>query len=79
MVSVFTQPKYLASSAPLMSAYGEGTGAIAFDGVDCAGNESSLVDCPADVDHNCTHAKDASVVCSGKVFLHAYFYHGSMT
>ncbi len=51
-----------------MSAFGEGTGAIAFDGVDCAGNESSLFDCTVNVDHTCTHAEDASVVCSGKVF-----------
>ena len=33
------------------------------DDVVCAGNESSLTDCPHTTNHNCLHREDASVQC----------------
>ena len=44
--------------------FGEGTGPIHLDNVQCAGNEISILDCPYDegVD-DCTHALDVGVVC----------------
>ncbi len=60
---------FLASDAPVMAAYGEGSGNIAFGNVDCEGSEGSLFDCPNTApDNNCTHANDASVVCDGELY-----------
>ena len=55
-----------AVSAPLSARFGNGTGRIWLDYVQCQGNESSTVNCrhlPWGV-HNCGHSEDASVVCS---------------
>ena len=45
--------------------YGQGTGTIWLDDVQCTGNEASLINCPANSlgSHNCTHAHDAGVRC----------------
>ena len=46
--------------------YGLGTGVIVLDNLDCTGNESKLVDCPANDPflHNCDHSEDAGLICN---------------
>lgn len=44
--------------------FGEGTGIIAMDDVDCSGAESQLTLCSHTISHNCGHSEDASVRCS---------------
>ncbi|XP_021154820.1 T-cell differentiation antigen CD6 isoform X1 [Columba livia] len=46
------------------SAFGRGTGPILRDDVGCEGHEQHLGDCPATLDHDCSHKEDAGVVCS---------------
>ncbi|XP_078614102.1 sushi, nidogen and EGF-like domain-containing protein 1 [Branchiostoma floridae x Branchiostoma japonicum] len=45
--------------------FGQGSGTIWLNNVDCAGNEDSLSTCPllSDVTNTCTHADDAGVQC----------------
>ena len=54
-----------AIAAPLYGAYGEGSGTIWLDSLDCVGNESSIEDCPHGGwgNHDCSHQKDAGVIC----------------
>ena len=55
-------------SAPHSARFGQGSGKIWLDNVQCQGNESSIVNCrhsPWGV-HNCEHREDASVICSSK-------------
>ena len=47
------------------AAYGEGSGPILMDDVNCVGTENRLQDCRhiGWGDENCSHKEDASVVC----------------
>ena len=47
--------------------YGQGTGSISLDDVNCVGTELMITDCPNNgpFSHNCRHYEDASVNCSG--------------
>ena len=54
---------------PLKRAYfGEGSGLVLLDGVNCDGSEESLFSCSTgslNGQHNCNHGKDVGVSCQG--------------
>ncbi|XP_078022219.1 scavenger receptor cysteine-rich type 1 protein M130-like [Epinephelus lanceolatus] len=54
-----------ARSALQNAAFGQGSGPIWLDDVNCFGNEPSITDCrhPGFGVHNCGHGEDASIVC----------------
>jgi len=53
------------ASAVSFSQFGQGTGPILLDNVQCVGTEALLIDCPANPfgTHNCLHFEDAVVRC----------------
>ena len=58
-----------AYQAPQSAHFGQGSGPIWLDDVQCSGSESYLVQCPSRGlgSHNCGHQEDASVVCYGQL------------
>ncbi|XP_027751319.1 T-cell differentiation antigen CD6 [Empidonax traillii] len=46
------------------SAFGRGHGPILRDELGCRGHERHLWECPAALEHDCSHKEDAGVVCS---------------
>ncbi|XP_076608395.1 scavenger receptor cysteine-rich domain-containing protein DMBT1-like [Chaetodon auriga] len=54
-------------SAPHSARFGQGSGQIWLDDMDCSVNERSIAECQHSEfgTHNCGHGEDASVVCSG--------------
>ena len=59
---------YVSGSARTDAAFGEGSGPIWLDDVECSGDDQTLSDCahPGWGVENCRHSEDASVICSGK-------------
>lgn len=57
---------YGAIGAPREARFGEGTGTIWLDNLDCTGDELYLSDCPHSGwgNENCMHSEDASVQCN---------------
>ena len=44
--------------------YGQGSGPILLDDVACFGNETRLVECQYNANHNCGHNEDVGVLCN---------------
>ena len=55
-----------ASSAPYSAQYGQGSGPIWMDEVNCHGGEASIMNCAHGGwgSHDCSHFEDASVICN---------------
>ena len=64
---VCRQLGYITDGAQALSLayFGQGTGQILLDNVECSGSESRLIECTANqiAAHNCIHLEDASVRC----------------
>jgi len=64
---VCKQLGYSGGSARSGAYFGQGTGYILLNNVNCAGNESNIYGCDIRYNtHDCGHHKDAGVVCVGE-------------
>ena len=54
-----------ASSAKCCAFFGQGSGNIVLDNVQCSGSETSIFNCNHNgyLSHNCGHSEDAGVIC----------------
>ena len=64
-IAMYLSINYTGATARCCAAFGQGTGSIVLDNVNCAGTETTLLSCPANPlgSHNCAHSEDAGVVC----------------
>ena len=65
-----------ALQATSSASFGQGTGTIWLDNVQCIGNETRIEDCTHGGwgVHNCNHFEDAGVVCSGMLYNYIIIY-----
>ena len=55
---------FVGSIAYSSAYFGQGSGPIVMDNLDCTGNEEAITDCSYDPDvSDCSHFEDAGVVC----------------
>ena len=67
----FTTYLFLRGGVQFQSAhFGQGTGQIWLDNVQCSGSEANLGECPNAGwgIHNCQHSEDVGIACEGKYF-----------
>ena len=59
---------YSRGSARVSAYFGEGSGLILLDNINCNGRESNIFDCRPRMfgDHDCEHHEDAGVICTGE-------------
>ena len=59
---------YSRGSARVSAYFGEGSGLIVLNNVNCYGGEYSIFECNHNIlgEHDCTHREDAGVVCYGE-------------
>ena len=56
---------YIADAQAFSNAFfGQGSGPIYLDSLQCSGSELDLFDCPGDTTPSCTHADDAGARCN---------------
>lgn len=63
---------FIGAIATASAIFGQGTGPILLNNVQCIGNETRLADCPSSVVSGCFHNEDAGVRCNiriGKVTI----------
>ena len=52
--------------------FGQGSGSIHIDDVQCSGNESALIQCTHTTQHDCSHTEDAGVRCNAPGMMIMY-------
>ena len=67
--SLVSKCPFLGVAALTHASFGQGTGRIWLDNVQCTGSQRALMDCAASSSGNdsCTHAQDAGVRCQSGV------------
>ena len=58
---------------PLNSYFGSVTGQALFGGVQCLGNETTLLDCSYNTSAQCTNNQQAGVLCPGTCVLRKHY------